>query len=244
LGCCTLASHFQFGGEKIMKRIAIRALCLSVGAAMTVFAAPVVWTDWTAATNGNTGAASGIITPSAGPSIDVAYSGEVFFAQTAGGTNYWNPGTPYMSATVSNAPPAADIVSLIGGHPGVNTVTFSSPVTNPIMAILSLGQPGFLITYDFDAPFDVLSFGPGYWGPPGTLTELPGDVLQGNEGHGAIQFQGTFSSISWTTPVAENWHGFTVGVPESTIPEPANWTIGLLGSLTLVLARLRASRRL
>jgi hypothetical protein len=105
------------------------------------------------------------------------------------------------------------------------------------MAILSLGQAGFLVTYDFDAPFDVLSFGPGFFGGPGTLTELAGDVLVGEEGHGTIRFRGTFTSISWTVPTAEFWHGFTVGVAAdvAAVPEPSSIVLlasaGVLGLL-------------
>jgi hypothetical protein len=225
----------------------LSAVFLFLGTALTALAAPVAWTDWTAATTGLAGAAVGVITPAGDPEINVTYAGEMFFAQVVGGTNYWSPSTPYTSATVSNAPPAADIIALIGGNTLINTVTFSSPVTNPVMAIVSLGRPGLSRTYDFNAPFDVLSFGPGFWGPPGTLTELAGDVVQGNEGHGTIQFQGTFNSISWTVPDGENWHGFTVGVLEEdgivVIPEPSTWTFGLLGGLAIALARRRAVRR-
>ena len=175
----------------------------------------VSWTDWTAATNGLPGAASGSLATTGGP-VSVNYAGEVLFAQVSGGINYWSPNSAFLSATVPNEPPASDIVALTGGNAIVNTLTFSPAVQNPVMAIMSLGTPGFNVEYDFDQPFDVLSFGPGYWGAPGTLTELTGDVLQGHEGHGVIQFQGLISSVSWTVATAETWHGFTVGV----VPEP------------------------
>ena len=37
----------------------------------------------------------------------------------------------------------------------------------------------------------------GFWGgTPTSLAQLPGDILRGNEGHGTIQFIGTFSTFS------------------------------------------------
>ena len=59
-----------------------------------------------------------------------------------------------------------------GGNATVNTISCASPIANPLMAVVSLGQPGFLVTYNFDTPFTVLSPGPGFWGSPGTLTNI------------------------------------------------------------------------
>jgi hypothetical protein len=192
--------------------LALGALLLSSPAAV---AAPVVWTDWTAA---DADSASGAVN-----GIGVAFSGALNpAAQVSGGTNYWasNPATYTAPPAVDNGPPDADIIRLTGGAgAGVQTLTFASPLANPVMAILSLGQPGVGVTYDFDAPFDILNNGPGFFGS-GPLAELPGDVLEGREGHGIIQFAGTFSSISWTIPTAEFWHGFTIGVVGGGGPAP------------------------
>lgn len=186
---------------------------------LTPFAsASVIWADWTASTVGPFGFASGTLSSSA-----INYSGDVDPAtQVAGGVNYWNPSTPYISPTVPNAPPPADIIALKQGN---CSITFSSPVTDPVMAIVSLGQVPIPVSYLFDRPFDVLSFAPGFWGGPGTLTELQGNELRGVEGHGVIQFQGTFSSISWTVSTFEHWHGFTIGL----VPEPTLLPLFFLG---------------
>jgi hypothetical protein len=78
------------------------------------------------------------------------------------------------------------------------------------MAIVSLGAPGLAAIYNFNVDFNLLSHGPGFWGN-GTLKKAEGNILEGREGHGAIEFRGTFTKISWTVPVAENWHGFQIG---------------------------------
>ena len=70
----------------------------------------------------------------------------------------------------------------------------------------------------------------------GRFSTVGNNVLQGVEGHGTIQFLGTISTISWTVPTAEYWHGFTVGL----VPVPP--TALLLGSGLLGLALLRGRK--
>jgi hypothetical protein len=202
---------------------------------MEASGANVIWTDWTAATFGASGAASGTISSLGGP-VSVSYSGEVAGpTQVAGGINYWAVNAPFLSGVVSNEPPASDIITLSGGIGVTSTLTFSRPLRNPVMAILSLGAPPLAVDYDFDQPFDVLSFGPGHWGGPGTLTELAGDVLRGVEGHGVIRFQGSITSISWTAGPREIWHGFTIGI----VPEPSSVVLLLVAALPIVMRRAR-----
>jgi hypothetical protein len=197
-------------------------------------AAPYYYVDWTTA-NPGAGTASGVINVPNNNPVTVNFAatfangspGNFFFAQTAGGTNYWNPSAPYISAQVSNAPPTPDIVALIGGQNQIYTVTLSEPIKDPIMAIVSLGQPGVTVDYDFDSPFTIVSQGTGFFGGgPNSLVQLPGNILRGNEGHGTIQFIGTFSTFSWVVPFPENWHGFSFGIrtterlDTAAVPEP------------------------
>ena len=211
-----------------MKRMAharsALALALAV-AAPSALSAQVAWTDWTSAVEGTPGSALGSLMVGLTP-ITVTYTGEVApQTQTSGGIDYWNPDAPY-SAT--GRPTGTDIIALVGGRQITQTVTFSQAVLNPVMAILSLGQPGMLRYYDFDAPFTILSSGRGYWGgdPAGSLFYGATNELVGDEGHGVIQFTGSYTSISWTVPEPEGWHGFQVGV--TATPEPA--TLLLLGT--------------
>jgi len=200
----------------------------------------IQWTDWTSATlAGAAGSAGG---------VGVTFTGSLLFAQLSNGTmvgagaspttDYWieNAPAPYTNnAVVSNRPPGFELLAFNG--PSTNTLSFGSPIVNPIMAIVSMGQSGVAVTYDFDTPFTVLSEGWGFWGD-GTYSLGLGDTLTGRELHAAIQFQGTVSQIQWTS-TAENWHGFTVGAP---VPEPG--TMGLLvAGLVGLGARVRNRRR-
>ncbi len=201
-------------------------------------AGTISWTDWTSATSGAGGSASGTMLIGA-TNVGVSYSGDVDFAQLGTGTNYFYPATPYVSSIVPNAPTAAEMIAL-SRTSQVNTITFSQPVVDPVMAIVSMGRTSLPVLYAFNADFDVISVGPGYWGN-GTLTELAGNVLEGREGHGVIRFNGTISSISWAVNPGEYWHGITVGAPAVAVPLPsAAWAgLSLLGAVALAKLRRR-----
>lgn len=204
-------------------------LLASLSIASVASAVPYYYTDWTSA-NAAGGTASGTITLPDASTVTVDFEaiyatgapGNFKFGQTNGGTNYWSPSTPYISSQVDNAPPGTDIIALIGGLNQIYRVTLSEAIKDPIMSIVSLGRYGSNTKYDFNAPFTIVSQGTGYWGGGSTaLTQLQGDVLNGNEGHGTIQFIGTFSEFEWTVPVGEDWHGFTFGIRTTENLEPA-----------------------
>lgn len=201
-------------------RVAFPTACACVFAwagCDSAIAAPADWAAWTTTSGSPINAVTGTIA-SAGGAVSVTYNGEVFFAQINDmGTYFYSPSLPFLSTLVPNAPPRRDIIGLQGGPgTGVHTLKFSPPVENPVMAIVSLGQPSIVVTYDFNVPFTILSFGPGYWGGPGTLNNVGGRKLTGVEGHGTIRFIGTVNEINWTIPNPETWHAFTVGLPRGT----------------------------
>lgn len=217
-----------------VKRNGLRvARSVALGVLVAAWAAPASaavyrYVDWTAA-DPSAGTASGVITLPDTSTVTVNFAAKqpggaadtLYGAQTSGGSNFWAPDDPYKSAEVENAPPDTDILQLFGGVGAVYTVTLSEPIKDPIMAIVSLGAPGTPTTYDFDSPFTIVSQGVGYWGGSSTaLAQLPGDVLEGSEGHGTIRFTGTFSTFSWTVPTPEGWHGFTFGIRTTSRIEP------------------------
>ncbi|HLP84314.1 MAG TPA: hypothetical protein VK157_08185 [Phycisphaerales bacterium] len=206
---------------------AVKAALAIAGTTSVTTASAATWTDWSTATIGVPGSASGTLLTGVSSSVTVSYSGELI-GQTnvsGGGTNYWRSDAAYCSALVENGPGEngnSDIIALNGQSTSpllMNTITFSQPVVDPVMAILSLGRPNVPVTYTFDADFTILSSGSGWFGgqASGSLFRDAPGVLRGLEGHGVIVFSGTFTSISFTAGPAEFWHGFQIGV----VPGPS-----------------------
>ena len=242
--------------------IVVGLLCLG---SHTALGAPIInWASWINAGAGWDGTAAGtLLTPTG--DITVGYRGELWGAQMLAGrglyggvdANYWTDYTssasPYVSDRVPDAPTSSDILALTGVHGITNTLTFSAPVTDPVMAFVSVGRPGVEVDYAFDAPFDIVSSGRGWWSsyfdilPNGGLFAQSGATLRGEEGDGVIQFHGTFSSISWTsTSGIEVWQGFTIGVDPpaaaAAVPEPGSLVLLALGMGCLAFAQRKQLR--
>ena len=114
---------------------------------------------------------------------------------------------------------------------GTDTITFSAPVNDPVIAIWSLGsQPpnsDIHAQLVFDLTPTIVAGGPSteYAGQAITLS---GNTVTGFEGNGTIEFLDKgVTSITFTTPVAENWYAFTVG---TAVPEPSTWALMLSAS--------------
>lgn len=207
------------------------AALLSAGAASA--AIDVAWADWTSS---GSNVVNGVINAPGGD-VGVTFDGAYAFAQTSGGTDYWVLGN-YTQGLV-NRPTGTDIIGLVNG--GAKTITFSQAVTDPFVAFTSWN--GNVVT--FSSPFTIISQGCGYWGC-GTFTPSNGNLTFTGAGevHGVLQFQGTFTSLSFTD-TSENWHGLTVGVADvanGAIPEPSAWALMIAG-FGLAGTALRSRRR-
>jgi hypothetical protein len=225
--------------EILKGALAAGACWLSCGVTQ---AANIDWNAWTSATGG-------MIAPdSVGVSFAITGSGS-FDALVSNYPSY-TPTTTFADGTIVNdAPVSTDgIIRLMGGNSNVNTVTFSTPVVNPVMAIWSLGAGGNQAQFDFiNATPVFVSGGPSaeYGGSP--ITVSGNDVL-GIEGNGTVQFLGTFTSLSWTNPRFENWYGFDVGIAgvgsSAGAPEPSTLALFSLALLPLAASFWRRGRRL
>lgn len=210
---------------KLKERIkSMRQLLATAGAVLvsllvsTPLYAAILWADLTGTTVvGATTTVAGflgavpitITAPLAPNSVLTGIPGEL---------NYFvnNPLT-YTSSVVTNIPATADLVKL--HNAGLVTVTFAAPVVDPVIAIVSMGGAP-VVNWDFGVhPINILSSGPGPFGTGLPLSKV-GSVLSGRESNGVVQILGTITSFSFTVVTAENWGGFTVGIPTAVAPPP------------------------
>ena len=214
------------------------ACCLACGVTQ---AAPIDWNAWTSATGGT-------ITPdSVGVAFSIAGTGSVDNL-ILNYPSYTPTGTFADGTVVNNAPVSTDnIIQLVGGNTNVNTVTFSKPVVNPVMAIWSLGNGGAAARFDFINATPVLVTGGPSAEYGGSSITISGMDVSGAEGNGTVQFIGTFTSLSWTNPVAENWYGFDVGIAgigsSSGVPEPSTLALFSIALVPFAASLCRRGRR-
>src|SRR5690242_766119 len=193
------------------------------------------WTNWATATTGSF--------IQGGNTIDVTYTGNRF--STDHSSYFYDHPSSFTNAEVTNTPGINGTILMVGGTDQTNNFHFSQPVVDPLMTVISVGQPNVPVTFNFlnNATFTILSQGAGHWGG-GTLVQN-GSSFTGREGNGLLQFHGTYSDISFTTPNRENFYGTTVGALGSVaaIPEPSAYAMLLAGLGLIGWVANRATRQ-
>jgi hypothetical protein len=83
--------------------------------------------------------------------IGIAYAGEVLSNSTVNNTaTNWAPDSSFVGGSSTTSPSSVgDIITIAGLFTGTNTVSFSSPVVDPLLAIWSLGAPGLPASFSF-----------------------------------------------------------------------------------------------
>jgi hypothetical protein len=235
-----------------------------VSATLPAHADTFVWATWSSATAGNSAAAGGIAYATM-PGFTITYTGQL---SSLNNGPSWNPApsTPdtWIGGVVGNGPPVgATSVMMEGGSPanghpdsGIETITFSGPVANPVLAIWSLGEPNQETSFDFNSsePFTIAGGGgSAEYGGSGLVINSAGTGVTGNEGNGLIELLGVYTSITFTTPDYEYYYNFTIGEdqtvtstlgnPPSAIPEPATLSLFGMGLAAIPFARRAISRK-
>jgi len=84
-----------------------------------------------------------------------------------------------------------------------NTITFASPMTNPVLVFASIGQSGLSVPIQFSAPIQLV------WSQ--NVVQNSTTQITGTEGYAIVRLMGTFTSISFNYLTAENWCNFAFG---------------------------------
>lgn len=218
-----------------MKKIILASAALIASACITpAFAADTAsWANWSSLSSGSL--------QQGGNAITVSYDGENFGIDH--NAYIYDVPTSFTNAAVTNTPGTNGTILMSGGGARINTFHFSQAVTNPYIDVFSVGQPGVPVSFNFlnGASFSILAQGAGHWGG-GSLTQTSPTSFVGREGNGLLQFHGTFTDISFTTPDNEFYYGATIGVP--AVPEPETWAMMFagLGLLGFAARRKKASK--
>lgn len=189
-----------------------------------------------------------IVNPHTSETIQVTFNGEITqwsqFNNPYGTDVFANEST-YLGPTVDTLPPAGNFIAITGYSGMVNTLTFSKPIKDLVMAIGSLGGNAGPASYVFNRTPTVVSHGPGHWNNGSVPDELEPlqvnsgnpDQVDGKEANGVVQFFGTFSSLTWSIPNSEVYSVFNVGI--SNVPEPSAFSLLLVGLGGLAVMRRR-----
>jgi hypothetical protein len=203
---------------------------LALASCTSVVAAPISWNYWTSGVTG--------FMPVGNQNITVTYV-SADYSDVVFGVPNWTPASTWADGTIiSNAPTQFhNVRQILGGSPNVNTLLFSQPVVDPVIAIWSLGSsvqgPASFVFTGLN-PQNIVG-GPSSEYGGGALV-LNGVTVSGIEGNGSIQFLGTYSSLSWTNPQYEDYYGFNVGVV-SVVPEPSAMVLSPLCLAALLCRR-------
>jgi concanavalin A-like lectin/glucanase superfamily protein/surface protein with Ig-like domain/type IX secretion system substrate protein len=109
-----------------------------------------------------------------------------------------------------------------------NTLTFNSPMKNPVLVFASIGNSGQAVPIKFNNPVEVL------WSTATTINSPT--QITGREGYAIVRMNGTFSSISFDYLANESWVNFVFGADFSTsTPDTMAPTVTLNGSATMSL---------
>jgi gliding motility-associated-like protein len=176
------------------------------------------WATWSQFSGSN---ATGTIDEGNGNSVNVSMSSNFDFSSTPTIYNYWL--FSYYQAPIPNE--TVPKTTWSAGNGGSTNMTFSHPVTNPVLLIASLGQAGQRVTLGFSLPYVVLYDGGG-------MTYDNSTSITGEEGYTIIMFPGDFKNVVITSTTPEDYTNITWGLNQPAFPVNITETASSCSSTT------------
>lgn len=124
-------------------------------------------------------------------------------------TSVYNHGIYPTSYGVPNNNP-----TIRNDYISTNTLTFASPMKNPVLVFSSIGNGGLYVPIEFDQPIQIL------WST--AVVQNSTTKITGNEGYAIIRLNGTFSSIGFKYLANESWVNFVFGADFTTCGDTDN----------------------
>ncbi|MCF8284022.1 MAG: HYR domain-containing protein [Sphingobacteriales bacterium] len=124
-------------------------------------------------------------------------------------SNVYNHGIFPSSYNVPNNNP-----TIRNDFASTNTLTFASPMKNPVLVFSSIGNGGLYVPIEFDQQIQVL------WST--AVVQNSSTRITGNEGYTIIRLNGTFSSIGFRYLANESYVNFVFGADFTTCGDTDN----------------------
>jgi hypothetical protein len=168
------------------------------------------WITWTGASGGT---------------FSLIGGGTITLTSSSTGTTAEQVVFNYDRLTCPDKNPSGNVQAL--DSEGLYVYTFSQPVTNPLLAVYSLGRDlpsPITASLSADTPFTVYCSATS--SPSYEITyDLPNQIFYGTEGYGIVQFVGTVTSITLNYLPFEqftqlSWGIPCIGVPATPTPTP------------------------
>lgn len=188
-------------------------------------AASVTWTDWSTKNQGIMNFGSTTVNVTLEGLANSLISGDSYYNNSS--TGYTN-----VTGTYGGLAPFDIIQEWDAGNV---KLTFSQPVTDLYLSLVSVGRSYMPVSYIFNTPFTVISSGSNVWGYDHYTTS--GNTYTGYESNGILKFSGTFTTFEFTIANPEYWHGFNIAATPA--PEPSSILLGFLAMTGLLGIRKR-----
>jgi len=112
-----------------------------------------------------------------------------------------------------------DGIQIMNTQSGTFTATFSSPITDALVAFASVGQPSLAVPVQVSTPFTPIWSRDTTYQNPANATQY--NQFTGEEGFNIIRIDGTVSSVTFNYTVSETYCTVCFGfVDQNTLPTP------------------------